>query len=185
MMFRVAVASVFVASSAWATTQVAATLDSLTKGADAIVHGTVIESHARKTLDGMRIITDTRIAVEESHKGEVGAEVVVMQPGGVVGDVGQRVEGTARFSEGEEVVVFLEKRGTRFTMRGMAQGKFTVDRSGTKPLAVPNADHAGLLVDPQTHQEVATPLAPLALDELKSRITKTLKAGPAAPAKTP
>ncbi|MFT3836717.1 MAG: hypothetical protein QM723_06950 [Myxococcaceae bacterium] len=176
------------ASLTLGTTQVAADLSTLSQGADAIVHAKVIESHARRTQDGMRIITDTTLQVTESLKGDAKPEtqVIVMQPGGVVGEIGQRVEGAATFKPGEEVVLFLEKRGDRFTMVGMSQGKFTIEKAsdGKATFAIPNAEHAGLLVDPETHQPIASPLVTLELSKLKAQISQSLQNARPAPKTT-
>ena len=54
--------------------------------------------------------------------------------GGIVGDIGQRVDGLATFSEGEEVVLFLAKAGdSAFRVQGGSQGKFTVQGEGAGP----------------------------------------------------
>jgi hypothetical protein len=174
------------ASLTLGTTQVAADLTTLSQGADAIVRATVKESHARKTQDGMRIITDTTLTVSESLKGDAKTEVIVMQPGGVVGEIGQRVEGAATFKPGEEVVLFLEKKGDRFSVLGMSQGKFTLEKAqdGKATFAIPNAERAGMLVDPETHQPIASPLVTLELEKLKTEIQQSLQHARPAPKTT-
>jgi hypothetical protein len=96
---------------ALASTVVAMDVPTVTKAADVVVLGVVRQSVPRWTRDRTRIITDTEIEVAETWKGASRARIVVMQPGGVVGDVGQKVEGVATFAEGERVVLFLEARG--------------------------------------------------------------------------
>jgi hypothetical protein len=52
----------------------------------------------------------------------------------VVGSVGQRVDGAAWLSPGEEVVLFLERAGpAAFRVAGLAQGKFTVAGAVARP----------------------------------------------------
>lgn len=177
MIMRPALLSLILASAALATTLLAADVPSLSRSADLIVIGTVQTSTARLTRDGRQVMTDTQIKVLEVLKGKASATVVVMQPGGIVGDLGQRVEGTAPFSPGEEVLLFLDRRGAdHFTVTAMIQGKFRIERSsdGKAVFAVPEAPSAARLVDPATHQETASGLQPLALPVLKAKIAAAL-----------
>lgn len=109
-------------------------------------------------------------------KGNPGPTVIAMQPGGEVGDVGQHVDGVARFTPGEEVVVFLEARGGRWLVAGMVQGKFRVERSSDGRAAFVRADPAGdsVLLDPVTRQPVSRPAAVLTLDELRAQVKAAL-----------
>ena len=117
------------AALASATTLLALDVPALTKGSSVVARATVKSSEARWAKDGGRIMTDVVLEVTEPWKGSPGKQVIVMQPGGVVGEVGQLVHGTAHFSVGEDVVVFLEPRGDRFLLTGMLQGKFKVEAS--------------------------------------------------------
>ena len=165
---------VLVASVSFGTTLLAVDVAQLSQSAELIVVGTVRSSTARFTLDGRRIVTDTQIDVREVLKGKPeGTKVVVMQAGGIVGAVGQRVEGTATFTVGEEVLVFLDRSGaTRFEVTGMVQGKFRIERSsdGRAVYAIPEGAPATMLVDAARH-ETASALKPMPLQELKARIS--------------
>ncbi|MFP2911221.1 hypothetical protein ACLESD_40575 [Pyxidicoccus sp. 3LFB2] len=170
-----------------ATTQLAVDLSGLARGADAVVHGVVRRVESRWSGDKMRIITDVEIQVTESLKGQPGGTVLVTQPGGRVGDVGQVVHGLASFATGEEVVVFLEKRGARaFRVSSMAQGKYQVkrDAGGKAALAVPEASEA-LLLDPVTRKPSASALKPLTLEQLKAAVHAALQSAPAQKGQTP
>lgn len=181
-MKQLALFASFLASAAFGTTLLAVDLPALSHSADLIVVGTVRASAPRLTLDGRRVITDTEIQVAEVLKGKADSNtVVVMQAGGVVGDIGQKVEGTAHFTVGEEVVLFLDRRGTeRFAVTAMSQGKFRVERStdGASAYAVPEGGGASMLLDPATQKEVDSPLKAMPLSELKVKIALAL-AGPA------
>jgi hypothetical protein len=169
--------------SASATTMLRVDLPELARTADAIVHGTVRRVESRWSGDGRRIITDVEIQVSETLKGQAGGSVLVTQPGGRVGDIGQMVSGLASFAPGEEVVLFLERRGTRaFRVAGMAQGKYKVQRSedGTRALAVPEPTGDVLLVDPDTRQATTTSARTLSLAELKEAIRTALQQPPSA-----
>jgi hypothetical protein len=164
---------------AGATTQLKVDLSQLAQGADAVVHGVVRRVESRWSGDKQRIVTDVEIQVTESLKGQPGGTVLVTQPGGRVGDVGQVVHGLASFTAGEEVVVFLEKRGARaFRVASMAQGKYQVQREGKAAMAVPEPSEA-LLLDPVTRKPSASALRPMTLEELKAAIRAALQAVPA------
>lgn len=179
------VLAVFCPLAAPATTLLRVDVATLTKQADAVVVATVVGSASRRTSDGLRIVTDTELKVLQTLKGQVGDTATVMQPGGVVGDVGQHVAGVARFSPGEEVVVFLEKRGPRWFVAGMTQGKYRVERStdGKAAFAVPARDAGATFVDPATGQESHAAPGPLKLEVLLAEIAKA--AGQTAPAEAP
>jgi hypothetical protein len=164
-----------------ATTMLRADLPELAQSADAIVHGTVRRMESRWSGDGRKIVTDVEIQVTETLKGQAGGTVLVTQPGGRVGDIGQKVSGLASFSPGEEVVLFLERRGPRaFRVAGMAQGKYKVQRSegGTRALAVPEPTGDSLLLDPDTRQPTTSSLRTLSLAELKASIRTALQQPP-------
>jgi hypothetical protein len=157
---------------AGATTQLKVELPELARGADAVVHGVVRRVESRWSGDKMRIVTDVEIQVTESLKGQPGGTVLVTQPGGKVGDIGQVVHGLASFAQGEEVVVFLEKRGAKaFRVASMAQGKYQVQRAadGKSVMAVPE-DSEALLLDPVTRKPTASSARPVTLEELKAAI---------------
>ena len=164
--------------AASATTMLRADLPELAQTADAIVHGTVRRVDSRWSGDGRRIVTDVEIQVTEALKGQAGSTVLVTQPGGQVGDIGQRVSGLAAFTPGEEVVVFLERRGkTAFRVSGMAQGKYQVQRTegGKSAMAVPEPTGDVLLLDPDTGKPTDSSQRSLSLPELKAAIRTALE----------
>ncbi len=162
---------------AWATTLIAMDVPALTRASDVVVRGTVVRVESRWNQDKSRIITDNEILVSQVLKGNVtGKTVVAMQPGGVVGEVGQAVHGVATFNLGEEVVVFLEKRGERAFVVGLAQGRFVVDRNGSEAM-VRGGEEELFLVDAKTHQPVESPNKPMSLDALITLVRQSL--GPA------
>lgn len=166
------------AFNALGTTLVAMDVPALTRASDLVVRGTVVRVEPRWTEDKRRIITDSEILISEVLKGNVtGKTVVVMQPGGVLGEVGQMVHGTAKFSLGDEVVVFLEKRGDRAFVVGLAQGRFLVDRSGPTPMVKGGEDDL-FLVDAKTHQPVEAPNQPMSLAALIASVRESLGPSP-------
>jgi hypothetical protein len=158
-----------------ASTVLYADLPELSRHADAVIRGTVVKQQSRWSGDGMRIFTDVEIRVEERIAGQTPEVVIVRQPGGIVGDIGQRVAGLASFEPGEEVVVFLEARPRAvYLVAGMSQGKYRVERSrdGKKVMAVPERGSEARLIDPKTRQERAARTEPVELDELRRQVRR-------------
>jgi len=166
-------AVVCAAAPAQATTLVGLDLPELSRLSDVVVHGKVASVQAHWTGDHQRIVTEVQVEVTEAFKGQAGKTVLIDQPGGVVGDIGQLVQGVAAFTAGEEVVVFLGRRpGERFMLTGMGQGKFRVARStdGKAAFAVPEDLGGALVVDPATHRPLPDRPAALTLQSLRAQV---------------
>jgi hypothetical protein len=160
-----------------ATTMLKVDVPGLTHSSDLIVHGTVRRLQSRWSGDGRRIVTDVEIQVTETLKGQASGTVLVTQPGGQVGDIGQKVSGLASFASGEEVVVFLSRQGPRaYRVSGLAQGKYQVQRPEGDPrvLAVPESTGDALLLDAATRQPVEGASRGLSLEDLKAAIRAAL-----------
>jgi hypothetical protein len=168
------VAGLFWALPVGATTLLGLDLSALSQRSDSVVRGKVQDVQSRWSGDGKRIVTDVRVEVAESLKGEPAQTVTVTQPGGRVGDIGQRVDGIAAFQPGEEVVLFLERHGgTRFQLTGMAQGKYRLQRSadGRETFAIPELLKETRVIDPLTRQPLQQALrSPLSLEELRRQV---------------
>ncbi len=160
------------AALANATTLLALDVPALTKGSTVVVRATVRSVQARWTKDGGRIMTDAVLEVSEPWKGTPEKQLTVMQPGGVVGEIGQMVHGTAKFAVGEDVVVFLEARGDRYLLTGMIQGKFKVETSsdGKAVFARQATEGDALLIDPATRQAVHPAPVLLPIDTLRAQV---------------
>jgi hypothetical protein len=161
-----------------ATSMLKVDLPELAQSADVIVHGSVRRVASRWSGDGRRIVTDVEIQVTEVLKGQAGGTLLVTQPGGQVGDIGQKVSGLASFAPEEEVVVFLERRGAQaFRVSGMAQGKYKVLRSqgGARAMAVPESTGEALLLDAATHEPATSSSQALPLSDLKASIRTALQ----------
>ena len=102
-------------------------LERLTREADLIVRGHVIEIKSEQAVDRQSIATAIKLSVDEQWKGRKVAAVTLRQPGGTVGEITQGVSGLPHFSLAEDVIVFLEKQedGSLATVGG-SQGKFVV-----------------------------------------------------------
>lgn len=165
------------AFSAHATVTRVQDLESLTRDSDVVVRGTVQSVESSWVGDGPQksIITKIKVQVAEKLKGESGSVAEIVQPGGIIpeSDIGQIVHGIAEFQPGEEVVLFLKKHApsaSTFAVTGMAQGKYTVQRSsdGKDAFAVPS-DIDAALVDADGLPTVSS-AKPLELSELRQRV---------------
>src|ERR671936_1166195 len=107
---------------------VPASVEELARSSQAVVRGRVTGVSSRWSDDQRRIFTYVDIAPSSVWRGAPPARITVVVPGGVVGPIGQRVDGAPGFAKGEEVVVFLsEAEAGTFRVTGLAQGKFRVE----------------------------------------------------------
>lgn len=115
---------------AHATVMVEIPMEDLVRDADAIVLGTVERVGVRLQMDaaqrGMDPHTITTIRVESWLKGSGDDRVTIDELGGVMGELGLRIDGTPRYRTGERVVVFLHRVEGRYRTLQMAQGAFEV-----------------------------------------------------------
>lgn len=92
---------------------------------------------------GKRIVTYTRLRVGETVFGPAGGaasskDVWVRTLGGIVGEIGQQVEGEAEFRTGERSLVFLLHRGDgTHVVIDMAQGHYPITAPITAPVTAP------------------------------------------------
>ena len=133
-----AVASTF-GSNASATVMRALTLASLVQGSRRVLVVTALdaESHFEELGRRRRIVTDTRVRVEEGLAKAEGTdrELLVRTLGGAVGRQGERVHGQAQWITGEACVAFLLQGpdGLHY-VNGMAQGHYPLRGSGLRQL---------------------------------------------------
>lgn len=189
-----AVAAFLLPGLAAATIIVPRTLEEMARESAAVVRAKVVQRQSAWDDDHRRIHTFAELQVLETvHGGGLGDTLVVRTMGGEVGDIGMRVSGTASFTVGEEVLVFLRADpvdATRFQVIGMSQGKYTIDRAGPTPMAV--ASTAGLAfarrtasgtlaVEGHANDDRALPLATL-LTRVKSALQTPQPTAPKTPA---
>lgn len=161
------------AGPALATTVLRMEVADLSREADVVVRGKVAEVHSR--WSDKRIITQITIDVTEAYKGAPGKTVTIVQPGGVVGDIGQTVHGMPQFKKDSDVVVFLEKRGEKvFSVVGLAQGLFDVEKSSDgKSLFVVPVEVDARVLDPRTQAPVAPRNSALTIEGLRAKLKAT------------
>jgi len=120
------VALALLASSALATVVIAESIEEMTRAAPLVVRATAQQSMAAFDQGEAKIWTWTELSVTETIKGKAPRTILVKQPGGEVGALGQRVSGVARFAPGEDCVLFLEPASDEqgaYVVRGLSAGK--------------------------------------------------------------
>lgn len=113
-------------------------VESMSKNADLIITGKVVEQNSTWNENQTRIYTKATIQIEEYLKGNNnGSSLIVTYPGGEVGEVGETYSHMPRFEDNEEVLVFLKKdeKSTSYKVFNGEAGKITVitdPRTGEK-----------------------------------------------------
>ena len=101
----------------------------LVRGSNDILVGTVESVRSYWDTSRQHILTDVTVRVSESLKGAAGATLTLTQVGGEVDGLRYDIEGSPRFTAGEEALLFVwrDARG-RAQVNGLAQGKFDIRR---------------------------------------------------------
>jgi hypothetical protein len=129
-------------AAARASQAVRVSVEELATTSDAVVRGRVLMATAQ-WMD-RRIYTVVELETIACLRGEAAPNVVLLVPGGVVGEVGQRVAGAPTFASGEETIVFLRRAELGvYRVAGLAQGKFEVKGA----YAVPDLSGIGFVGD--------------------------------------
>lgn len=122
--------AVFTPTDAGASTSIALTVKELAASSDAIVRVTQLERSS--AWEEGRIVTTSKVRVDRVVAGATpGSELSIRTLGGVVGEIGQYVEGEADLGPGEQAVLFVSPlRAGTTTMRviGRAQGRWSIAR---------------------------------------------------------
>lgn len=141
-----------------------------------------------QSADGQkRIYTYYELKVEEVFKGSLEVNTIAMRElGGEKDGVGMQIAGTAQFSRGEDVVVFLSSEPNSdgsYDLRGMMMAKFGIRREddGSEVLSGPGitgSDHGHSAGD--SHVDSAQAKSRFTLDDLR-KIVKDQGSAPANP----
>jgi hypothetical protein len=122
-----------VASGVRAAVATPVSVEDLARTSDAVVRGHVEAATARLTPDGLRVVTDVEVSVVSVWRGAAPARVKLVVPGGSLGKLAQRVDAAPVLAKGEEVVVFLLRRGEVYLVNGLALGKYRVEGTMAHP----------------------------------------------------
>jgi MYXO-CTERM domain-containing protein len=174
--------SALAARDAQASVSIAVLFDDLVRDSSAAAIVTPMEQ--RSVWENGRIYTYTRAHVDRAVAGEsLGEETWIRTSGGVVGKIGQIVEGEASLTPGRPTLLFVQRldpaSGGVYLVSARAQGQFPVVMGADKQLRVVHAYGTGVLMTPPSSR-VATaqrtraaqglaPDAPLASDVLHQR----------------
>jgi predicted outer membrane lipoprotein len=124
------------------------TVEAMARRVPVIVRGQVVRSVAGWDEQQRRIWTWTELVVTEPIKGRPGTSVLVKQPGGEVGGIGQAVAGAATFRMGEDCVLFLEPSPDEtqsYRVSGLASGKVALIENQGVFRAVRQTEGIGLV----------------------------------------
>ena len=144
--------------SASFTQTITSDVESMSKNADLIITGKVVEQNSSWNENNTRIYTQATIRVEEYIKGSNNSgSIIVSYPGGEVGDVGEMYSHMPRFENNEDVLVFLKKddKNTNYKVVNGEEGKINV------------------LTDPKTGEKVTT--SNVQINTLKAQIKSYTK----------
>jgi len=133
-------------------------VESMSKNADLIITGKVVEQNSSWNENNTRIYTQATIRVEEYLKGSNNSGLVIVSYlGGEVGDVGEIYSHMPRFENNEEVLVFLKKddKSTNYKVFNGEEGKINV------------------VTDPKTGEKVTT--SNVQINTLKAQIKSYIK----------
>lgn len=153
-------ALLFFTSPALATIVEAMSMRDLVRSSSLIVIGQV-ESQTAHYDEQDRIVTDVTLRVEECLHGAVArsSRITIERLGGSVGDTGMHVEGEARFTNGERLILFAQRhvtpRGAVVRPVGMAQGVLPLEGD----TVMPNSEGLGLVTRNPAGQLVPSPSA--------------------------
>jgi hypothetical protein len=130
----------------------------------------VTATDARSAWEGGHVYTYSHVHVDRAIAGALptGADAWVRTLGGIVGDIGQRVEGEAQLVLGQQSLVFLQPdpNGT-FHVTARAQGQFPViPANAQQPAHVVRSGAIGALVRANEPTSAALLLASEALHGL-------------------
>ncbi|HLK37599.1 MAG TPA: hypothetical protein VKU41_12655 [Polyangiaceae bacterium] len=148
------------ARDARASSAIAVTWDGLLRASTAVVVATAGAPSSR--WENGRIYTYTPVHVDRSVSGNLpaGADAVVRTMGGVVGSIGQSVEGEALFTAGRPSMLFLQPApgGSAYDVTARGQGQFPVIADdATRPARVVRNFAGGVLFRPALSPPAAPP----------------------------
>jgi hypothetical protein len=154
--------------AARASVSIAVTWDDLLARSSAAV--VAIPAETRAVWENGRIFTYTRVGIDRAVAGELhtGDEVWVRTMGGVVGDVGQHVDGEAVLIVGRPSLLFLMPGAVgSYDVAARGQGQFPLVVDEQRTTKVVRSSAAGALVMPRPKNLVQTVV--LAADRIHGR----------------
>jgi hypothetical protein len=144
----------------------------LAEKASAVVVGNVLSVESFWTKSGRIIVTEAMVEVEDAILGETPSVVIVRTFGGTVNGYTVEAHGFPTFTEGERLLLFLEKDGAdpgATRVLGYQEGLYRVaiDKAG-REVAHPSVDGDARLLTADGRP--APPARPILLDDLRGQI---------------
>ncbi|MFY9731704.1 MAG: hypothetical protein WB723_19460 [Candidatus Acidiferrales bacterium] len=142
----------------------------LSRAAYTVVRAHCITNSTR--WDAGEIWTFTTFDVEEIWKGSAPAQITVRLLGGNAGNFTSTVSGVPRFSQGEELILFLERTPAQdFSIVSWMQGTFRIGRSHTTGEEIVTQDTAAFPVfDPASHNFETEGIRKMPLNAFRSLV---------------
>lgn len=171
-------AAVLVPTDAHASVSIAVGFDALVKDADAV--GVVTPVEQKAVWEEGRIYTYTKVKVDQSVAGDVGtgSDGWIRTMGGVVGKIGQMVDGEPVFVVGKPSLLFLRKwkAGGTWQVSARAQGQFPVTIDDTsKVKKVIRSANVGVLFPPKAKAADVANAASVSATAPEPRVTEEPK----------
>lgn len=161
-------------TSVRATTLVRLSLDQLAAGSDAVAR--VNFAGAESRWENGSIWTVTTVKVVETMKGNLPAEILLRLPGGRVGHLTAKVDGTPKFNPGDDAVVFLKRTPAGgFTVAGWVEGTFRILRDPrTGSQTVTQDSSAFAVFDTATRTFRSEGIRRMPMEEFRARIATAI-----------
>jgi hypothetical protein len=146
-------------------------LPELVATADQIVVARVVSSSAAWDASHRKIVSTFAVDVDERWKGSGEKHLVIVQPGGTVGDIEMTVYGMPSFVQGERSLLFLQDT-SRLQVVGMAQGKRPLhwDVASEQWLVGPADNSHSVELGPNAKLRHAGSRAPARLTDLRQQV---------------
>jgi hypothetical protein len=157
-----------------ATTLARLSLDQLAAAADGVAR--VRCSAAESKWENGAIWTVTTFDVIETLKGNLPDRVMVRLPGGRVGHLTAAVDGTPKFSPGDDAVVFLERaRGGGYSVAGWVEGTFRIAQDTASRRELVTQDSSAFAVfDSSTKTFRAEGIRKLPMELFRARVAAAI-----------
>jgi hypothetical protein len=157
-----------------ATTLARLNLDQLAAAADGVAR--VRCTAAQSRWENGSIWTISTFEVIETMKGNLAARIAVQTPGGKVGHLTAAVNGTPKFSPGEQAIVFLERgRGGNYSVAGWVEGTFriTLDPAGQSELVTQDSSSFAVF-DAASRTFRAEGIRKLPMEQFRARLAAAI-----------
>jgi len=160
-----------------ATTLARLTLDQMAAGSPAVARVRCVRTES--LWKNGSIWTVATLQVVESVKGKLPAEISVQLPGGRVGHLTARVDGSPKFTHGEEAILFLAPAGAGgFTVSGWAEGTFRIGRDARTGEETVTQDSSALAVfDTATRTFRTDGIRRMPMNEFRARLSAAVARG--------